>query len=101
MGCLGICVRVAVRGGEPEIRPGSYHLNSEDRIMKAKNGGRSTQTAEDDFGLESKVQEYHRHGGSQGSDHAKTMEGEIAATDAQHGHQLRKARPDSSAARRK
>jgi hypothetical protein len=69
--------------------------------MKAKNGGRSTQTAEDDFGLENKVQEYHRHGGARGSDPAKAMEGEIAATDAQHGHELKKARPDSSAARHK
>jgi hypothetical protein len=69
--------------------------------MKANKGGRSTQTAENNSGFESKVQGNHWHGGPQGGDHAKPMEGEIAATDAQHGQRLKKARPDSSAARHK
>jgi hypothetical protein len=73
-------------------------LWEEDRIMKEKNHGKPGQAADDDFGLTDKVQDYHRHGGPQGGDHAKTLEGEIATTHVQHDHHLKKARPDSSTA---
>ena len=69
--------------------------------MEAKNDSRSTHAADEDFGLEDKIQEYHRHGGSQGNDRAKQLEGDISATHAEHDHHLKKARPDGSATRRK
>jgi hypothetical protein len=55
----------------------------------------------DDFGLEEKVQDYHRHGGSDGTDRAKTLEGDIGATNGRHDHHLKKARPEGTATRRK
>ena len=55
----------------------------------------------DDFGLEDKIQDYHRHGGAEGDAHAKKLEGDISATHAQHGHHLKKARPDGTPVRRK
>jgi hypothetical protein len=55
---------------------------------------------DDDFGLEHAIQEYHLHGGAQGDDHARALEGDICCTHAQHDHHLKKARPDSTAVRR-
>ncbi len=69
--------------------------------MQRTNGSKSKDAAEEDFGFEGKFREYHDHGGPQGDGRAKELEGEIAASDARHGHQLKKARPDSSATRRK
>jgi hypothetical protein len=66
--------------------------------MTAKNRGKPV--ADDDFGLADKVQDYHRHGGPQGGDHAKALEGEIATAHVQHDHQLKRARPDGAAARK-
>ena len=59
------------------------------------------QAADDDFGLEEKVQDYHRHGGSQGTGHAKTLEGDIGATSVRHERHLKKARPDATPGGRK
>lgn len=56
---------------------------------------------DDDFGLPEKIREYHRHGGPQGNDHAKTLEGDIGSTELRHEHQLKKGRPDGSRERRK
>jgi len=69
--------------------------------MESQKDSRSRHAADEDFGLEKKIQEYHRHGGPQGSDRAKQMEGDIGATHAEHDHHLKKARPDNSATRRK
>ncbi len=55
--------------------------------------------ADPDYGLRDKIQEYHRHGGPQGSDHARGLEGEISATSAEHDHQLKQARPNASVTR--
>jgi hypothetical protein len=55
---------------------------------------RRKQAPDDDFGLEGKIQDYHRHGGADGSGHAKELEGDIGATTVQHEHHLKKARPD-------
>jgi hypothetical protein len=68
-------------------------------MMKAKNDGKHV--PDDDFGLEDKVKEYHRHGGSQGGDYAKALEGEISSASARHDGDLKKARPDISAVRPK
>ena len=59
------------------------------------------QTPDDDFGLEDKVQDYHRHGGAQGTGPAKELEGDIGATSVQHEHHLKKGRPDGTPVRRK
>jgi hypothetical protein len=67
--------------------------------MTTKNDGKPV--PDDDFGLTDKVQEYHRHGGPQGGDHAKALEGEIGSASARHDGDLKKARPDVSAVRRK
>lgn len=75
--------------------------SNKDHIMKTRNSDKSKDPASEDFGLERMHQEYHRHGGPQGDDQAKKLEGDIATTTAQHDHQLKKARPDSSAIRRK
>jgi hypothetical protein len=59
------------------------------------------QAPDDDFGLEGKVQDYHRHGGAQGSGRARELEGDIGATNVRHEHYLKKGRPDGAPARRK
>lgn len=59
------------------------------------------QAADDDFGLEDKVQDYHRHGGSRGSGPAKKLEGDIGATSVRHERHLEKARPDGTTKGRK
>jgi hypothetical protein len=64
-------------------------------------GEQRKQTPDDDFGLEDKIQDYHRHGGAEGDVHAKKLEGDIGATHAQHDHHLKKARPDGTSVRRK
>jgi hypothetical protein len=68
--------------------------------MEAGEAGKR-QAIDDDFGLEDKVQDYHRHGGPQGTGQAKKLEGDIGATNVQHEHHLKKARPDGTPARRK
>ncbi|HEX4505753.1 MAG TPA: hypothetical protein VH722_08470 [Alphaproteobacteria bacterium] len=62
---------------------------------------RRGQAPDDDFGLEEKIQEYHRHGGHDGTDHARKLEGDIGAAHAEHDHHLKKARPDGTPVRRK
>ena len=64
-------------------------------------GEQRKQTPDDDFGLEGKIQDYHRHGGAEGDAQAKKLEGDISAAHAQHDHHLKKARPDSTPVRRK
>ncbi len=62
------------------------------------NGPKSGDTPQEDFGLKGKFQEYHDHGGPQGDGRAKELEGEIGSAQAKHEHQLKKGRPDNSAA---
>jgi hypothetical protein len=51
----------------------------------------------DDGGLEKKLQDYHREGGSDSqSDAAKSLEGEIAKAHASQDAQLNKALPEQS-----
>ncbi len=69
--------------------------------MKKKNDSRSPDAAEEDFGLPGKFKEYHDHGGTQGDDRAKELEGDIGSVHAQHEDRLKKGRPDGSNTRRK
>jgi hypothetical protein len=54
-------------------------------------------TDTDDGGLEKKLRDYGRKGGSQaGTDETKALEGEIALAHATHDQNLKKARPQLS-----
>ena len=64
-------------------------------------GRRGERASDDDFGLEDTIQEYHRHGGAQGNDHARKLEGDISSAHALHDHHLKRARPDGWATRKK
>ena len=64
-------------------------------------GEQQKQKPDEDFGLEDKIQDYHRHGGAEGDAKAKKLEGDIGATIAQHEHHLKKGRPDGTPVRRK
>ncbi len=66
--------------------------------MRKTNASKPGDTAEQDFGLEGKYREYHDHGGARGDARAKELEGDIGSAHARHDDQLKKGRPDGSAA---
>jgi hypothetical protein len=64
--------------------------------MNAKKSDGSKDPAAEDFGLKDKYQEYHDHGGPQGDDRARELEGDIASAHLRHEDDLSRGRPDSS-----